>query len=42
VAKSVYVGDLQERRSTSSEKPRLANLIVSQFIAAERSLIPAL
>ena len=32
----------QERRSTISEKLRLANLIVSQFIAGERSLIPAL
>jgi sugar/nucleoside kinase (ribokinase family) len=32
----------QERRSTIAEKLRLANLIVSQFIAGERSLIPAL
>jgi sugar/nucleoside kinase (ribokinase family) len=32
----------QERRSTIGEKLRLANLIVSQFIAGERSLIPAL
>ena len=32
----------QERRGTISEKLRLANLIVSQFIAGERSLIPAL
>ena len=32
----------QERRSTMGEKLRLANLIVSQFIAGERSLIPAL
>jgi len=32
----------QERRSTVGEKMRLANLIVSQFIAGERSLIPAL
>ena len=32
----------QERHSTVSEKLRLANLIVSQFIAGERSLIPAL
>jgi 2-dehydro-3-deoxygluconokinase len=32
----------QERCSTISEKLRLANLIVSQFIAGERSLIPAL
>ena len=32
----------QEKRSTLSEKLRLANLIVSQFIAGERSLIPAL
>jgi hypothetical protein len=28
--------------STISEKLRLANLILSQFIAGERSLIPAL
>jgi sugar/nucleoside kinase (ribokinase family) len=32
----------QERRSTVSEKLRLANLIVSQFIAGERTMIPAL
>jgi sugar/nucleoside kinase (ribokinase family) len=32
----------QERCSTLGEKLRLANLIVSQFIAGERSLIPAL
>ena len=32
----------QERCSTIGEKLRLANLIVSQFIAGERSLIPAL
>jgi len=32
----------QERRSTISEKLRFANLIVSQFIAGERPLIPAL
>ena len=32
----------QERRSSIGEKLRLANLIVSQFIAGERSLIPAL
>jgi sugar/nucleoside kinase (ribokinase family) len=32
----------QERRSTVGEKMRMANLIVSQFIAGERSLIPAL
>jgi sugar/nucleoside kinase (ribokinase family) len=32
----------QERRTTIGEKLRLANLIVSQFIAGERSLIPAL
>jgi len=31
-----------ERRSSPREKMRLANLIVSQFIAGERSLIPAL
>jgi hypothetical protein len=42
VAKSVYVADMQERRSTRIEKLHLANLIGSQFIAAERSLIPAL
>ena len=32
----------QERHSSPGEKMRLANLIVSQFIAGERSLIPAL
>jgi sugar/nucleoside kinase (ribokinase family) len=32
----------QERCSTIAEKLRLANLIVSQFIAGERSLIPVL
>jgi 2-dehydro-3-deoxygluconokinase len=32
----------QERLGTINEKLRLANLIVSQFIAGERSLIPAL
>jgi sugar/nucleoside kinase (ribokinase family) len=32
----------QERCSTIGEKLRLANLIVSQFIAGDRSLIPAL
>jgi sugar/nucleoside kinase (ribokinase family) len=32
----------QERRSSVGEKMRLANLIVSQFIAGERALIPAL
>jgi 2-dehydro-3-deoxygluconokinase len=32
----------QERRSTITAKLRLANLIVSQFIAGERALIPAL
>jgi hypothetical protein len=32
----------QERRSTIREKLRLANLIVPQFIAGERSLIPSL
>jgi len=32
----------QERHSSPEEKMRLANLIVSQFIAGERSLIPAL
>ena len=32
----------QERRGTISEKLRLANLIVSQFVAGERSLIPPL
>jgi len=32
----------QERCSTVSEKLRLANFIVSQFIAGERALIPAL
>jgi len=32
----------QERHSSAGEKLRLANLIVSQFIAGERSLIPEL
>ena len=32
----------QERRGTISEKLRLSNLIVSQFIAGQRPLIPAL
>ena len=32
----------QERCSTIGEKLRLANLIVSQFIAGDRALIPAL
>jgi sugar/nucleoside kinase (ribokinase family) len=32
----------QERHSSLGEKLRLANLIVSQFIAGERSLIPEL
>jgi hypothetical protein len=31
-----------EERSAISEKLRLANLIVSQFISGERSLIPPL
>jgi len=30
----------QEKQSTISEKLHLANLIVSQFIAGERTLIP--
>jgi hypothetical protein len=32
----------QERHSTIGEKLRLANLIVSQFIAGERALTPPL
>jgi hypothetical protein len=32
----------QEKRATIPEKLHLANLIVSQFIAGERPMIPAL